>query len=285
MQNSIQYIRDSLHLQYSESELRIITQILISKITGYTSAQTIVNKNTIFSDEQVNLLHTFVEKLKKSEPLQYVTGETEFYGLKIKLNNDVLIPRPETEELIEWMLESLDKNKAYNILDIGTGSGCIALALKSLFPNAQVNATDMSTKALEIAKENARALKLEIVLSQKNALTMIPEHSRWDVIVSNPPYIPLVEKASMDSVVVDFEPHEALFVPDNDPLVFYRKIAEYALGSLTDNGFLFFEIHRNFGNACKEMLQNIGFRMVELHSDISGNDRMIKAQIKIRHED
>ena len=278
MQKSIQYIRESLQTHFSESELRIVTQILISKITGYTTTQIIVNKNTIFSDEQVNLLHTFVEKLKKHEPLQYVTGETEFYGLQIKLKPGVLIPRPETEELIEWIVQSVDNNKVCDMLDIGTGSGCIALALKSVFENAHVSAMDISAEALEIAAENASVLSLPISFLQGDALHLSAENSCWDVIVSNPPYIPLAEKKEMDSAVVDFEPHQALFVPDNDPLLFYRRIAEYAFSALKVNGLLFFEIHRDFGQQCVAMLHETGFTNVELRRDISGNDRMIKAK-------
>lgn len=278
MQKSIQYIRESLQTHFSESELRIVTQILISKITGYTTTQIIVNKNTIFSDEQVNLLHTFVEKLKKHEPLQYVTGKTEFFGLKIITKPGVLIPRPETEELIEWIMQSLDRSHNYDMLDIGTGSGCIALALKSVFENANVCAMDISDEALKIANENARALNLKIRFLQGNALQMPEEKSCWDVIVSNPPYIPLAEKNEMDSAVVDFEPHQALFVPDNDPLLFYRRIAEYAFSALKVNGLLFFEIHRDFGQQCVAMLHETGFTNVELRRDISGNHRMIKAK-------
>lgn len=278
MQKSIEYIRASLQLQFAENELRIVTQILISEITGFSPAQIIVNKNTIFSDEQVKLVHSFVEKLKNNEPLQYVTGKTEFFGLKIITKPGVLIPRPETEELIEWIMQSLDRSHNYDMLDIGTGSGCIALALKSVFENAYVCAMDISDEALKIANENARALNLKIRFLQGNALQMPEEKSRWDIIVSNPPYIPLAEKNEMDSAVVDFEPHQALFVHDNDPLLFYRRIAEYAFSALKVNGLLFFEIHRDFGQQCVAMLHETGFTNVELRRDISGNDRMIKAK-------
>lgn len=278
MQKSIEYIRESLHSQFAENELRIVTQILISEITGFSPAQIIVNKNTIFSDEQVKLVHSFVEKLKKNEPLQYVTGKTEFFGLKIITKPGVLIPRPETEELIEWIMQSLDRRPNFDMLDIGTGSGCIALALKSVFENAHVSAMDISAEALEIAAENANVLSLPISFLQGDALHLSAENSRWDVIVSNPPYIPTAEKEVMDSAVVDFEPHQALFVPDNDPLLFYRRIAEYAFSALRVNGLLFFEIHRDFGQQCVAMLHETGFTNVELRRDISGNDRMIKAK-------
>lgn len=278
MQKSIEYIRESLHSQFAENELRIVTQILISEITGFSPAQIIVNKNTIFSDEQVKLVHSFVEKLKKNEPLQYVTGKTEFFGLKIITKPGVLIPRPETEELIEWIMQSLDRRPNFDMLDIGTGSGCIALALKSVFENAHVSAMDISAEALEIAAENANVLSLPISFLQGDALHLSAENSRWDVIVSNPPYIPTAEKEVMDSAVVDFEPHQALFVPDKDPLLFYRRIAEYAFSALRVNGLLFFEIHRDFGQQCVAMLHETGFTNVELRRDISGNDRMIKAK-------
>ncbi|NCU33389.1 MAG: peptide chain release factor N(5)-glutamine methyltransferase, partial [Candidatus Moranbacteria bacterium] len=242
MQKSIEYISNSLQSQFSVNELKIVTQILISEITGFNPTQIIVNKNTLFSDEQVKLLHTFVEKLKKNEPLQYVTGKTEFFGLKIKIKPGVLIPRPETEELVEWITQSLNKSGSYRLLDVGTGSGCIALALKSVFVDSDVTALDISAQALQIATDNALALGLEICFMHGDALQMSGNELCWDLIVSNPPYIPFSEKANMDAAVFDYEPHEALFVPDNDPLIFYRRIAEYAFFALKENGFLFFEI-------------------------------------------
>lgn len=280
MQKSIEYIKQQLQGQYPDAEIRSFINLLLQKVTGFNRTQLIVNKNTIFSEEQTVLVQAFVEKLKKFVPLQYVLGETEFYGLQFQLTPDVLIPRPETEELIEWIANLENQNSHISILDLGTGSGCIAISLKNIFENASVFATDISDNALRVAKLNGHNLNLKVHFYQSDILKMQPEKNRWDVIVSNPPYIPVAEMKEMLANVVDYEPHTALFVPNEKPLLFYDAIAEYALNSLKPSGKLFFEIHRDFGTQCVEMLLSKGFSKVELKKDLSGNDRMIKAEIR-----
>jgi release factor glutamine methyltransferase len=279
MQKSIEYIKQQLQGQYPDAEIRSFINLLLQKVTGFNRTQLIVNKNTIFSEEQTVLVQAFVEKLKKFVPLQYVLGETEFYGLQFQLTPDVLIPRPETEELIEWIAKLENQNSHISILDLGTGSGCIAISLKNIFENASVFATDISDNALRVAQLNGHILNLKVHFYQSDILKMQPEKNRWDVIVSNPPYIPVAEMKEMLANVVDYEPHTALFVPNEKPLLFYDAIAEYALNSLKPSGKLFFEIHRDFGTQCVEMLLSKGFSQVELKKDLSGNERMIKAEI------
>jgi release factor glutamine methyltransferase len=204
-------------------------------------------------------------------------GSTEFYGLNFKVNESVLIPRPETEELVDWVRTSMDLNKSYSMLDIGTGSGCIAISLKSIFANATLTAVDISESALITAAKNALANGLSIDFKQLDILqvNLLPE--KYHVIISNPPYIPTKEKVEIDAHVLDYEPHLALFVPNADPLLFYRKIANLAKESLYEGGFLFFEIHRDYGQQTIQMLSEMDFKLIELKKDIFGNDRMVRA--------
>jgi release factor glutamine methyltransferase len=210
-------------------------------------------------------------------PIQYILGETEFYGLPFYVNESVLIPRPETEELVDWIQKENYKSAELNILDIGTGSGCIAIALRHEFPSSTVDAFDVSEKALETAKQNATHNKLEVNFKAVDILNAPAFNKKWDIIVSNPPYITENEKDTILSNVLDHEPHLALFVPDNDPLLFYREIAFFAQQYLTPAGKLYFEINRNAGNHTLELLTGMGYRDVELRKDISGNDRMVRA--------
>jgi len=217
--------------------------------------------------------------LKKHVPIQYILGETEFYGLPFRVNDSVLIPRPETEELVDWIRSENNRNEALNILDIGTGSGCIAIALKHEFPNAAVEAFDISDKALETARSNAGLNKLDVEFSKVDILNVADQSKKWDIIASNPPYIPELEKSEIEANVLEHEPHLALFVPDNDPLLFYRHIALFAKKQLNPNGKLYFEIHRDYGKECMELLASLGFSEIELRKDISGNNRMIRSVI------
>jgi release factor glutamine methyltransferase len=206
-------------------------------------------------------------------------GETEFYGLPFYVDESVLIPRPETEELVDWIQKENDKNAFLNILDIGTGSGCIAIALKHGFTNSTVHAFDISVQALETAQSNTERNNLEVNFAQVDILNAPDFTTKWDIIVSNPPYITEHEKDDMFPNVLNHEPHLALFVPDNDPLLFYRKIALFARQHLHHNGKLYFEINRESGKECMELLTGLGFNDIELKKDISGNDRMVRAII------
>jgi len=277
MQQAFEYIRSSLTAIYPENEINSIGNLIIARITGYSRTEIILNKNTKFSDNQRLQLEIFVEALKNHTPVQYVLGETEFYGLPFRVNTAVLIPRPETEELVEWIQASCSPTQSYKMLDIGTGSGCIAIALKSIFPKSELTAFDISDAALEVARQNAAMNDCNVEFRQIDILNPPVFDTKWDIIVSNPPYIPETEKSEILANVLDFEPHTALFVPESRPLLFYETIAAFTLEHLQNGGKLFFEIHRDFGPQTVQLLQNFGFKDVVLRKDLSGNDRMVRA--------
>lgn len=222
-------------------------------------------------------------RLLNQEPIQYILGSTTFYGLPFTVNPAVLIPRPETEELVDWILRSFALNRQpktnnrQQFLDIGTGSGCIAIALAKNLPEAQVSALDVSAKALEIARLNAQQNGVQINFISQNILETTKLDQQYEVIVSNPPYVREVEKHEIQANVLEHEPHLALFVADEDPLLFYRKIGELAFESLTPSGSLFVEINQYLGEATLQLFRQIGFTQVELKKDMYGNDRMIRA--------
>ncbi len=226
-------------------------------------------------DEKKNQFLFKLMLLKDHQPIQYVLGETEFYGMKFFVNENVLIPRPETEELIEWILKDTTNDKL-KIIDIGTGSGCIPIVLKKHLPEAEIFALDVSEKSLETAKINAEYHQTEIQFVQNDFLNMdFNELPEFDIIVSNPPYIAETEKNEMDENVIKFEPHSALFVPDENPLVFYERIIELAKQKLKPKGKIYVEINQNLAMETKELFEKI-FQNIELKKDISGNFRMIK---------
>lgn len=277
MQNIKTHIQDQLKDIYSANEIRILTSMIFENVLELSASELLNYKFNQLSDEDHTKIKEFTKRLKNREPIQYILGETEFYNLKFKVTSDVLIPRPETEELIDWALEFI-KNKPLSILDIGTGSGCIAVTIGKKNPNAKIHAWDISETALQIAAENAQNNQVEIFFSKKDILKIQNHQILYDVIISNPPYIPNEEKNSIDAQVVDFEPHLALFVADNQPLIFYESISRFAKTNLTQGGMLFFEIHQNYGSQMVEMLQKMEFHNIELKKDISGNDRMIRAE-------
>ncbi|WP_309609818.1 peptide chain release factor N(5)-glutamine methyltransferase [Flavobacterium sp.] len=235
-----------------------------------------------FSEAEIETWNEILEKLKQQIPIQYILGTTSFYDLDFEVNNDVLIPRPETEELVSWILsnnpitESTNKPK---ILDIGTGSGCIAISLAKNIPNAAVYAIDVSENALAAAKKNASTNKVKVIFIQENILKTENLQQQYDIIVSNPPYVRNIEKKEINKNVLDYEPHLALFVDDHDALIFYRKIAHLAQKNLSENGQLYFEINQYLGNEMVELLQQMHFKNIEIRKDIYGNDRMIRCVV------
>lgn len=268
---------------YDAQETEAITLTVLTELLN-TSKATIKafpeKELTITQQEEINNILT---QLKTGEPLQYALGYTEFYGLKFMVNPATLIPRPETEELVEWALASVSSLElavgSLSILDIGTGTGCIAISLKKNLPNAQVSAIDISTDALNTAKENAVINEVDVNFVQADILNFKSEieDPKFEIIVSNPPYVTLEDKKRMHTNVTNFEPHTALFVPEDDPLIFYKAIADFALDNLTKNGLLFFEINESLGKETVELLEKKGFNDVELRQDMSGRDRMIRA--------
>ena len=235
-----------------------------------------------FSESELKIWSSILEQLKKEIPIQYILGVTHFYGLEFEVNSAVLIPRPETEELVDWIVQkSKIKNQKskLKILDIGTGSGCIAIALAKNLPNAQVFALDVSEQALATAKTNAELNQVTIQFLHQSILETENLCQQFDVIVSNPPYVRELEKQEIKKNVLDNEPHLALFVEDNDALIFYRKIAQLAQKNLNPQGQLYFEINQYLGQEMLDLLREMGFKNSELRQDIYGNDRMIQCTI------
>jgi release factor glutamine methyltransferase len=219
----------------------------------------------------------FENKLSENMPIQYILGETEFYGLPFFVNKNVLIPRPETEALVEWVLHDFKHKPALTILEIGTGSGCIPISLAANWNQAKIHGWDISSEALAVAKKNADLNKTNVNFETHNILETEKIDLEVDIIISNPPYVQINEQLQMKKNVLDFEPHVALFVPENDPLLFYRKIGDLAWKNLKPGGCLYFEINQYLGKETLELLQTIGFQNLELRKDFMQNDRMIKA--------
>ena len=301
-----------LNKVYEANEIEAITLLAISEISNLSKAYIKAFPEKELNNDQALKLTDMLARLQTGEPIQYILQRTEFYGLPFMVNPSVLIPRPETEELVEWILslsgerfrqgERLGKGERSeegerqkvkgerseelywpSILDIGTGSGCIAISLKKNLPAVRVSAIDISDGALQTAKENAVLNEVDVNFIHADILnskfkTQNSKLSTYNIIVSNPPYVTLDDKKQMHSNVTDFEPHTALFVPEHDPLVFYKAIADFALLNLASGGLLFFEINENFGNETRDMLNTKGFRDVTVRKDMSGRDRMIKAQ-------
>jgi len=273
--NSLKNIQD-------EQEIESFFFILTEYLHNLKRVDVALNPNFELSEEEVEKWNAILSELQQEKPIQYITGEAWFYGLQFEVNENTLIPRPETEELVEWIIES-QKSKVQSqkleILDIGTGSGCIPISLKVNLPQANVSAIDVSEQALEVAKRNAQSNKVEINFIQTNILEVEDLNQHFDIIVSNPPYVRNLEKQEIKKNVLEYEPHLALFVEDTDALLFYRKIAQLALINLTPNGLLFFEINQYLGKESVELLQNLGFKNIELKKDMYGNDRMIKCSV------
>jgi len=272
---------------YEQNESNNIAELLIESITKLSRSERIIDGNRILSIAQENLLHSSNFRLQKHEPIQYIINEAWFAGMRFYVDKNVLIPRPETEELVEWVVEEYRienaedriQNSGFKILDVGTGSGCIAIALKNKLPLSEVWACDISDQALNIARINADALQATIDFVPLNFLD--PGQRRQlpnvDVIVSNPPYVPQNEKTEMKRNVVEYEPSTALFVTDDDPLIFYKAIAEFGREKLNKGGRIYAEIHENLGEPIKALFLSEGYQTVQLKKDLQEKDRMIKA--------
>ncbi|CAM1361979.1 Release factor glutamine methyltransferase [Tenacibaculum sediminilitoris] len=274
------YFSEQLKSIYPQTEIDSFFYLLIEEYVNLKRIDITLRPDFEISSEKKTLLDTILVQLKKEEPVQYILGKTEFYGLPFEVNESTLIPRPETEELVEWILEETNINDKLNILDIGTGTGCISISLKKHLPNATISAIDISKEALTVAKKNAILNNVDISFIQQDILTAEELNDKFDVIVSNPPYVCELEKAAIKKNVLDNEPHLALFVENDNPLVFYEKIAYLAKVHLKEKGMLFFEINQYLGKETVKMLKNKGFTQVKLQKDLFGNDRMIKTIFK-----
>ncbi len=265
-----------LNLIYPKEEIRNFAYLIMNFKAGFTKTDMLIKNMDPLNEEYLTFCLQCLDRLKKNEPIQYILGQTEFYSLPFYVDPSVLIPRPETEELIQWIIDD-NKDKFYSILDIGTGSGCIPISLKKNMAESKVTAWDISQEAIGIAKRNASLNEVEIDFQLQNALTPPNEVKKYNIIVSNPPYIRENEKVQMHQNVLEYEPHLALFVSNNDPLIFYRAISHFAAKALTDNGMLYFEINEAFGKETCELLQDLKFKHIELRKDLFGKHRMIRA--------
>jgi len=268
--------------QYESIELNSLLSILFEHVTGWNQINQVLHKDDKLDVSIKTQLLNAAEDLKKGMPIQYITGRAWFMGNELSVNENVLIPRPETEELVDWIIEyATIINKPLQILDIGTGSGCIPIALKLALPNCMIAGLDISNEALAVAKQNARHLNAEISWMQENILETTYLPNQFDIMVSNPPYIPFKENVNMQVQVKNFEPNIALFVTDQDPLIFYRTIARLGKQYLTPNGQLFFEMHYDQGKALLSLFDEMGYH-AELRQDMFGKDRMLRASLKHR---
>ena len=274
---------------YEEQEIESFFYIILEKLHCLKRIDLALNPKMVMDGAHLKQWKNIVSELKKQRPVQYILGETEFYGLRFLVNENTLIPRPETEELVKLIIESTNyelRNKKLKVLDIGTGSGCIAISLAKHLPTSEVFAIDVSEEALAVAKKNSelndvKVNYINVDILKINDLKELATHNpqlatKFDIIVSNPPYVRNLEKDEIKPNVLEYEPHLALFVDDIDPLLFYRKIAELANKNLNPNGKLYFEINQYLGNETVELVKSFGFKNVKLIKDIYGNDRMIE---------
>lgn len=266
---------------FSESEINLMVKYLTIKRLNINAVEFVSASDNLLSESDLLYFHFALKRLLKNEPFQHVLGDVEFYGLELLSDARALIPRPETEELVDWVISSF-KEQQLQIVDLCAGSGCIALAVKSRFSNSEVIATELSEKAIELIEANCLKTKLQLTIHKMDVLMdedyRFFKQNAYDCWISNPPYIPTREKSIIDKNVLDFEPHLALFVADDDPLIFYSKIADQARVFLKDNGLLFFEIHENYGQEMISLLAEKGFVNIELRKDLQGKERMLRAQ-------
>ena len=272
------HFTQELNSLYDQEEIESFFYIITEFLHQKKRIDLALEPNFSINAIEVEKWNAIIAQLKQEKPIQYILGETEFYGLRFLVNENTLIPRPETEELVDLILNENSKNKIPNskILDIGTGSGCIAVSLAKNLPEAKVFALDVSEKALETAKKNAEINKVEVEFLHQSILETEDLKQEFDIIVSNPPYVRNLEKQEIKKNVLEYEPHLALFVEDNDPLIFYRKIVQLAQKNLSENGKLYFEINQYLGKETSELLQDLCFQNIELIKDVYGNDRMIQ---------
>lgn len=269
---------------YPKTELDTFFFLLIEDKLNLQRVDTVLQPDFIIVDDQLLELKNIIKRLQKEEPIQYIIGNTEFFGLPFQVNEHTLIPRPETEELVEWILNEVKQlqilsNHKLKILDIGTGTGCIPISLAKNLKNVEVSAIDVSKKALKIAQQNALLNNVEIHFLEVDILKAYQLPLQYDIIVSNPPYVRELEKVEIKNNVLLNEPHLALFVDNDNPLIFYNKITDLAKQHLTTNGLLFFEINQYLGNETLEMIRQKGFQNTVLKKDLFNNDRMVKAKL------
>ncbi len=279
------YFHQRLKANYPDSEIENFFFWTLEEILGIQRIDFVLQKNNAVDYQNIDRIKKVIQRLRNEEPIQYIFGSTEFYGLLFNVSTDTLIPRPETEELVEWIIETVKQDEYLSslselrILDIGTGTGCIAITLTKLIPSANTTAVDISKNALTVAESNSALNEVNVHFVISNVLELSSLENEFDIIVSNPPYVRNSEKIEIKNNVLKYEPDTALFVEDDDPLLFYRKIGKLSLDSLTNNGYLFFEINQYLGEETVDLLSKLGYQHIELRKDLFGNDRMIKCRL------
>ena len=269
------HFHQSLNDVFSSREIDYFFFQILHKILKWQKIDYVLNQENFSDSEFLDFLNRAILELKLNKPIQHILGFVIFYELEIKVNEDVLIPRPETEELVSIIVNDL--SNANTLLDIGTGSGCIPLAVKNKFPHLNCIGTDVSINAIKIAQENSARLGLDVNFIHQDVFSSSFPSDSIDILVSNPPYIPKQELSTMSPNVVDYEPHSALFVPDNNPLLFYSRIAEMGTKILNKNGKIYFEIHEEYGDQIVNLLSDLNYSNVLLYQDLQGKDRIVKA--------
>ena len=296
LKNFRTYFTDALKEIYPKTEIDTFFFLLIEEKLNLQRVDTVMQPDFLIADANLSELKIILKRLQKEEPIQYILGNTEFYGLPFKVNKNTLIPRPETEELVEWVIKEvteLQSNKVaeldtdvistkndeitMSILDIGTGTGCIPISLAKNLNDVKISAIDVSSEALIVAQQNATLNNVDISFLEMDILETKELPQQYNLIVSNPPYVRELEKVEISNNVLKSEPHLALFVEDDNPLIFYSKIADLAKNHLKEDGLLFFEINQYLGKETVAMLKQKGFNTIKLKKDLFGNDRMIKA--------
>jgi release factor glutamine methyltransferase len=273
------YFEERLSPTFSSREIKTIAKSFIAKRLNWEKSDFLMRQKDTVSESDLLYFRSAVKRILAGEPFQYVLGTTFFYNLELDTDQRALIPRPETEELVDWMIKDFTSLKEGTLIDIGTGSGCIALAMKKALTKWSVTAVDVSKEALSLVAQNALKNQLEVALIEDSALNFNEAlyADKYTVIVSNPPYIPKKDSAQMAQHVLDFEPELALFVSDDNPLIFYQQIAEFALKKLALNGALYVELNEDLAHETKALLNKIGFNHTEIRQDLQGRNRMLKA--------
>ena len=272
-------IKRRLTLVVGEREAYWMARDIIDDILGYSEVELLIKGNEVLSDFVIGKIDSVVERVERGEPLQYVLGWARFEGNRYMVTPDTLIPRPETQELVDIIISRHGEEKDLRVMDVGTGSGCIAISLARGLKFAQVSAIDISQPALEVARENAKMLKTRVNFECRDALSLTPKRGeKYDIIVSNPPYIAEYERKDMEHSVLDYEPSTALFVPNDDPLRFYRAIASFAVEALSQDGHIYYEINPLFATEMLEMMRGMGYNDIEIINDMQGRKRMLCAR-------
>lgn len=270
-------IKKMLAGYYPDAEASALAKMLLVEVLHFSTLELFGGKDKEVFKKDLDVLYEMSRRLQNQEPIQYIIGKETFCGMPFVVNRHVLIPRPETQDLVEWIAEEDQQTNPCRLLDMGTGSGCIAISLAKKLPHVQVEAWDISGEALQVARQNALNNQVKVDFHQQDILSASPGMAEWNVIVSNPPYITNKEKAEMEANVLNWEPHTALFVPDHDPLLFYRRIAQLGMNMLVNGGALYFEINRAYGTETIAMLQALGYENIIIRKDRFNNERMIKA--------